>query len=406
MINPRDKKRRWLISGVLLLSLAFGSGLYIGALGRTPFVGANTVSDLPPEGVDLAPLYRSWRILEENYAPASTSTSIGTEEHVWGVIQGLAGSYGDPYTVFLPPEEKELFESEVRGDFEGVGMEIGVRDEALTVIAPLKGTPAYRAGIQSGDTILAIDGESTAGITTEAAVKRIRGEKGTPVVFTILRDNETPFDIRVLRDTIQLPTVETEAREDGVFVLRLYSFNAFAPQLFRNAIAEFANAGTDKLIIDLRGNPGGFLEVAVDIASWFLPAGKAVVTEDYADDSKDRVHRSRGYDVFTDQLKLVVLIDQGSASASEILAGALREHGIATLVGDTSFGKGSVQQIFEVTNDSSLKITVAHWLTPKGNSISNGGITPDIEVEMTADDREANRDPQLERAVAFLLMGN
>lgn len=405
VIDTKNAKKRWLLSGALLLAFVFGSGLYIGAVGYAPRAGANTVSDLPPEGVNLTPLYRSWRILEENYVSASTSAATGTEERVWGAIHGLVASYDDPYTVFLPPEEKEFFESEVRGDFQGVGMEIGVRDDVLTVIAPLKDTPAYRAGILSGDRIIAIDGETTAGMTTEAAVKRIRGEKGTAVVFTIVREDETPFEVEVLRDTIQLPTVETALRSDGVFVLQLYSFNAVAPQLFRNAVAEFADSGSDKLIIDLRGNPGGFLEVAVDIASWFLPAGKAVVTEDYGDDSKDRVHRSRGYDVFTDRLKLVILIDQGSASASEILAGALSEHGIGTLVGETSFGKGSVQQLFEVTEDSSLKITVAHWLTPDRNSISEGGITPDIVVKTTAEDREAERDPQLERAVEFLLTG-
>jgi len=404
MIDPKGGTKKFVIGGIVILFLAFGVGLYVGSSGRTPFVGASTVSSLPPESVDFGTLYKAWRLLEENYIPATT-TDITNEERVWGATMGLAGSYGDPYTVFFPPEDKELFESEVRGDFEGVGMEIGIRDEILTVVSPLKGTPAYRAGLQSGDLIIAIDGESTAGITTEAAVKRIRGEKGTAVEFTVIREGGSPFEISVVRDTIQLPTVETELRDDGVFVLHLYGFNAFAPQLFRDAIAEFADARTDKLIIDLRGNPGGYLEVAVDIASWFLPVGKVVVTEDYGDDTKDRAHRSRGYNVFTDQLKLAILIDQGSASASEILAGALRENGVGTLIGQTSFGKGSVQQVFEVTDDTSLKITVAHWLTPDGNSISNGGITPDIEVELTAEDREAERDPQLERAAQFLITG-
>lgn len=382
--------------------LVFGAGLYIGSGSLTIVPGVKATNTTPPEDVDLDPLFAAWNLLEEHYVSASSSESLSAKEKVYGAVQGLASSYDDPYTVFLPPKEKEFFESQVRGDFEGVGMEIGIRDDVLTVVAPLKDTPAYRAGIQSGDKIIAIDGESTAGITVEEAVGKIRGEKGSEVVLTVVRDDDSPSDIPVVRDTIQLPTLETELRDDGVFVIRLFSFNATAPQLFRNAIREFANSGTDKLVIDLRGNPGGFLEVAVDIASWYLPVGKTIVVEDYGNNSQDTIHRSRGYDVFTSQLKLAVLIDEGSASASEILAGALRAHGIATLVGQTSFGKGSVQQLFDVTSDSSIKITIARWLTPDGTSISDGGLTPDIEVEYTEEDREANRDPQLERAAEFL----
>lgn len=396
---------RLIFGGLFILALVFGVGVYVGASGSTNFVGADTVSSLPPEGIDFGPLYKTWRILEENYISATTTDETSADVRVWGASVGLADSYQDPYTVFLPPEEKEFFESEIRGDFQGVGMEIGIQNEVLTVISPLKGTPAYRAGILSGDKILAIDGENTAGISVEKAVSLIRGEKGTEVTFTLLRGNDPPFDLGVVRDVIVLPTVETELLDEGVFVLRLYSFNAIASQLFRNAIAEFADTGVDKLIIDLRGNPGGFLEVAVDVSSWFLPVGKVVVTEDYGDDTRDQAHRSRGYNVFTDRLKLVLLIDQGSASASEIFAGALHEHGKGILIGSKSFGKGSVQQVFEVTDTTSVKVTVAHWLTPSGASISDGGITPDIEVEMTPEDREAGKDPQLERAVQYLLTG-
>lgn len=398
--------RARVVVGVVLASTAvFLAGLLVGVSSAAPRVGAEGASSLPPEGVDFGPLYKSWQLLEEHFVAATTSEAVAADERLWGAIQGLASSYGDDYTLFLPPEDKEFFESEVRGDFEGVGMEIGVRDEVLTVIAPLKDTPAYRAGIQSGDRILEIDGESTQGLTTEAAVKKIRGERGTEVVFTISRNSEAPFQVAVVRDTIVLPTLSTELRADGVFVIELYSFNAIAPQLFRDAIREFAESGTDKMLIDLRGNPGGYLEVAVDLASWFLPIGRAVVIEDYNNESQNTVHRSRGYDVFTDQLKLAILINEGSASASEIFAGALREHGKATLIGETSFGKGSVQQVFPVTDTTSLKITIARWLTPNGTSISNGGISPDIEVALTEEDREAERDPQVERAAAFLVNG-
>lgn len=398
-------RARFVVGVVLASSLVFASGVLVGISSASSPVGAENSSSLPPEGVDFGPLFKSWHLLEEHFVAATSTDALSSDERLWGAIQGLASSYGDDYTLFLPPEDKELFESEVRGDFEGVGMEIGVRDEVLTVIAPLKDTPAYRAGIQSGDRILEIDGESTQGLTTEAAVKKIRGERGTEVVFTISRNGDAPFQVSVVRDTIVLPTLSTELREDGVFVIELYSFNAIAPQLFRDAIREFAESGTDKMIIDLRGNPGGYLEVAVDLASWFLPIGRAVVIEDYNNESQNTVHRSRGYDVFTDQLKLAILINEGSASASEIFAGALREHGKATLIGETSFGKGSVQQVFPVTDTTSLKITIARWLTPNGTSISDGGISPDIEVVVTEEDREAERDPQVERAAAFLVSG-
>jgi len=404
LLHQKNQRVRAILGAAFALTLAFGGGLALGSSGFQ-VAGAETESALPPEGTDFGPLYKAWRLLEEHFASATSSAAVSEEERVWGAIKGVARSYGDDYTVFFPPEEKELFESAVRGDFEGVGMEIGIRDEILTVIAPLKGTPADQAGIKSGDRILEIDGESTAGITTDAAVQKIRGERGTSVTFTISRDSGTPFEVSVVRDTIALPTLDTELRGDGVFVIRLYGFNALAPQRFRNAIREFVDSGTDKLVIDLRGNPGGFLEVAVELASWFLPLGKTIVSEDYSDASQDSVHRSYGYDVFTDQLKLVILIDQGSASASEIFAGALSQHGKATLIGETSFGKGSVQQVFPVTENTSLKITVARWLTPDGTSISQNGITPDIEVEVTEEDIETGRDPQLERAVQFLITG-
>ena len=352
----------------------------------------------------LDPFFKSWQLLDDNFAPATT-TEITTAEKVWGATQGLAAAYGDPYTQFLPPEEKKIFDSEVAGNFGGVGMEIDVKDGVLTVVAPLKDTPAYRAGIKSGDHVLKIDGESTAGLRVEEAVGKIRGPEGTDVKLSIERAGVDPFDITLTRAQIVLPTVDTKLRPDGVFVIQVYSFNAQAPEKFRNAIREFAESGTDKLIVDLRGNPGGYLEAAVDMASWFLPVGKTVVIQDFNEKKPQDVFRSRGYDVFSDRLKLAILVDGGSASASEIFAGALHDHGKATLVGQTTFGKGSVQQLFDVTNDSSIKITIARWLTPAGVSISHEGVKPDIEVERTADDVKADKDPQMVRAVEFLLTG-
>jgi carboxyl-terminal processing protease len=303
----------------------------------------------------------------------------------------------------MPPTEAKQFQDDIRGDFQGVGMEIGVKDGVLTVIAPLKGTPAERAGLRSGDMIIAIDKTSTDGMSTDAAVKLIRGEKGTTVTFTILRDG-APLEIPVVRDTITVPTIETTVDESGVFIISFYSFTANSSQLFSKAITEFRKSGSTKLLIDLRNNPGGYLESAVAIAGHFLPNGAVVVTEDYKGKQENVVHRSKGINGLPANTEVAILIDQGSASASEILAGALQDADAATLIGARSFGKGSVQELVTI-NGGALKVTIARWLTPAGRSISDGGLTPDIEVAYTKEDREAKADPQKARAIQFLTTG-
>jgi len=240
-------------------------------------------------------------------------------------------------------------------------------------------------------------------MTVDEAVKLIRGEVGTTVALTVNRSGEGIKDFEIVRGRIQMPTMETELLPSGVFVLKLYSFNALSPQLFKQGLRQFIKAKTDKLIIDLRGNPGGYLEASVDVASWFLPEGKVVVKERRVIGEDDKLYRSRGYNVFDDKLKLVILIDGGSASASEIVAGALSEHGRAVLIGEKTFGKGSVQELVSLPDGSAVKITIAKWLTPEDHSISENGLKPAIEVDMTAEDREAGRDPQLAAAVDYLL---
>lgn len=352
--------------------------------------------------VDFSIFWDSWKILDEKFVVDESSKRVSDQEKIWGAIKGLASSFEDPYTVFMPPADSEIFESDIKGNFEGVGMEIGIRNEVLIVIAPLKDTPAEKAGIMPKDLILEIDGKKTKNMSTENAVKLIRGEKGTEVELLIAREGEIePIEISITRDVINIPVINTEIKDD-VFIISLYSFTATAPELFREALQEFLESYKDKLVIDLRGNPGGYLEVANDIASWFLPAGEVVVTENYGKNLPEKVHTSRGYNIFNDKLKLAILINGGSASASEILAGALKEHGKATLIGTKSFGKGSVQELVKVTPDTSLKITVARWLTPDGNSISDNGLEPDIEVEMTLEDLKKNKDPQMDEAIEYL----
>ncbi|MFA6898332.1 MAG: S41 family peptidase, partial [Candidatus Paceibacterota bacterium] len=250
----------------------------------------------------------------------------------------------------------------------------------------------------------------------EKAVKLIRGKEGTVVKLTVLRNGDGgPKEFSITRETINIPTVDTEVRStlsvdaqgngtlaNGVFVLRLYNFSVNSADLFRQSLREFALSGTNKLVLDLRGNPGGYLEAAVDMASWFLPVGKVVVSEDFGKKQEPLIYRSKGYNVFNDNLKMTILIDGGSASAAEILAGALKEHGVAKLVGEQTFGKGSVQELIKLTPDTSFKVTIARWLTPNGKSISENGLIPDVAVKPTEKDVKAGKDVQLDKAIELL----
>lgn len=393
----------WLVAVFFIFSLGFYTGQNQNNLA---FVDSNITNPTlgQPASVDFAPFWKAWNTLSQKYVPTATSTDeVTDQDKVWGAIEGLAASMGDPYTVFFPPQESEQFASDIRGNFEGVGMELVSQNGSLVVIAPLKGSPAERAGMLSKDIITKIDGKDTNNLTTEDAVNLIRGPKGTPVTLTVLREGRPQvFDVEVVRDTIDIPTINTQSLPSGVFKIDLYSFSATSPNLFRGALREFVESGDHKLILDLRGNPGGYLEAAIDMASWFLPSGKVVVRENFGEGKDETIYRSKGYDIFNDNLKFVILVDGGSASAAEILAGALSEHDKATLVGETTFGKGSVQELVDITPDTSLKVTIARWLTPNGVSISKHGIKPDVEVELTEDNMKAGIDTQLDKAIEIL----
>lgn len=356
-----------------------------------------------PTEVELTEVWRVWDILEDKFAAASSSEPITTESRVEGMVQGLVRSYDDPYTTYLPPEDAEQFNEDISGNFGGVGMEVGIRNEVITIISPLPDTPAEAAGLVAGDVIVEIDDTSTEDMSVDRAVQLIRGEPNTDVELTIFRSGETELlDITVTRDNITIPTIETEQRGD-TYVVRLFSFNAIAEAEMQTALREYVRSGADNLIIDFRGNPGGYLQSAINIASYFLPAGKVVVREEFGDDRPTEVYRSSGRTLrqFAPD-EVVVLINGGSASASEIVTGALQAHDVATVIGEQSFGKGSVQELINLPNDASLKVTIARWLTPDGTSISEGGVTPDIVISRTVEQVLADEDPQLEAAVRFL----
>ena len=403
---------------LLILAVVFFAGLYVGSSIPAESNVLNVLHkksslSLRPE-VDFDLFWRAWGLAEDKYVDID---KVNRQEMVYGATSGLLKSFGDPYTIFFPPKENKEFQIEVRGEFEGVGMEIGAKKGILTVIAPLKNTPAEKAGIKPGDKILKIDATSASDLSVEEAVGLIRGPKNSKIKLTILRDGEDQSRVlEIERAVIKIPTLETEADKTAttingkrgketplgdIFVIRLYHFSEDSAARFRQALREFVLSGKKKLILDLRNNPGGFLEASVDIASWFLPQGEVVVQEDFGKNAAMEAHRSRGYNIFKD-LPMVVLVNQGSASASEILAGALHDYGIAKLVGERTFGKGAVQELISLTPDTSLKVTIAKWLTPKGQSISEGGLAPDVEVKVTKEDIDAERDPVMEKAIELL----
>lgn len=395
---------------------AFLSGLHFGqqtsnyAVASQPasifsglFASEATQAVVDPDTMDLSSFWEVWGLLEDKFAVGSSSSEVTIEDRIQGAIDGLVGAYGDPYTVYMPPEDAATFNENISGNFSGVGMEVGLREGLVTVIAPLPDTPAEKAGIVAGDIVVKIDEVSTEDMRLDEAVSLIRGEKGTVVTLQVYREGETEFlDIQITRDTISIPTVRTE-EADGAFIISIYSFNGVAEEQVRDALQEYLVSDATSLVLDLRGNPGGYLQSAVAIASYFLPAGKVVVKEEFSDHAQDEIFRSRGRQIklFTPQ-DFVVLVDNGSASASEILAGALQDHGVATVIGSQTFGKGSVQELVELTDGASLKVTVARWLTPNGTSISDGGLTPDIVIGRTPAERIAGEDPQKAAALRFL----
>jgi carboxyl-terminal processing protease len=387
---------------------AFFSGLQIGHYDNLTSNRANPLSFFLPASAndvsqpDLTEFWNVWKLLEEKYSLASSTEQVSIEDRIEGAISGLVDSYGDPYTVFLPPVEATQFEEDISGNFSGVGMEVGIREGVVTIIAPLSGTPAEKAGLLAGDIITKIDDTSTEKMSIDEAVRLIRGEKGTEVSFTVFREGEIDFlTITVTRDNIDIPTVKTEQVGD-TFIISLYSFNALSEEKVRDALQEFSSSKSEKLVLDVRGNPGGYLQSAVAIASYFLPTGKVVVREQSGSE-EERLFRTNNRQIreFTKE-NLVVLVDNGSASASEILAGALKDHGVGTIIGSPTFGKGSVQELVELSDGSSLKVTVARWFTPNGVSISDGGLAPDILIARTPAQRVAEEDPQRDAALRFL----
>lgn len=349
------------------------------------------------ENVDFSLFWRAWDILKEKY-----DGSIDWNKAVTGAIRGLTESLGDPYTTFLSQEEAKDLESELSGVIYGIGAEIGIRSGKITVIAPIDDSPAKKAGVLAGDIILQINDEQTEGMSVDAAISKIRGQEGTKVKLIIERSGAKK-ELEITRAKIVIENIKSEIKNGNVGYVSIARFDENTTTELRKVLSDFNAKGIKKVILDLRDNPGGYLNESVTVASEFVGSG-AIVTEkkDSVFGRKNEYKAVSGGKMTSSDVKLIVLINKGSASASEIVAGAIKDHKRGTLVGEKTFGKGSVQEIENLGKGAKLKITVAHWYTPDGKNISKEGISPDVEVKMSDEDYNKGRDPQLDKAIELL----
>ncbi|NLT74539.1 MAG: S41 family peptidase [Chloroflexi bacterium] len=326
---------------------------------------------------------------------------LDPREMSYGAAAGMVAAVGDAHTMFVEPVQAAIIEEDMQGSFEGIGATVDLIDGVVTIVQPLPNSPAERAGIQAGDEVLAVDGESIEGMELMDAITLIRGPEGTKVTLLIRRESlEEPFSVSVTRARIEVAIVESRMLDGGIGYISLTEFNAVALDQVRAALREILREDPTGLILDLRNNPGGYLHMAIDITSEFLPRNSLVVTERPRDQEEASHHVVRNG--LATEIPLVILVNGGSASASEIVAGAIQYHGRGMLVGTNTYGKGSVQSTHTLTDGSSLRVTIAKWVLPGGRILDGDGLTPDIVVEITPEDAAAGRDPQLDRAVDYL----
>lgn len=344
-----------------------------------------------------------WEAVDKVKAKHVEAGSVNDQQLVYGAIKGMLSAYDDPYTVFFNPSDAKKFNQDLSGNFGGIGAQIGIRNDQLLIVAPLKGSPAEKAGLRPLDKIWKIDGKDTSNLTVDESVSLIRGKPGTVVKLSIFRDGwRSTKDFNVTRDIIQVPTIDSEIRtlKSGkkIAIISLYNFNANVSGLFQDTIRNLVEkGGFDGIVLDLRNNPGGFLDVATDLGGWFVKKGSTIVVEK-SRTGNDEPLLADGNEALLN-FPTVVLVNEGSASAAEILAGALRDDNGAKLVGEKTFGKGSVQEVDTMSDGSTIKITIAHWYTPKGIKIDKLGLTPDFVVPLTDDDYTKGLDPQLDKAL-------
>jgi len=416
-VAPKAERRRG-IGPVLAMAVVVVAVLAGGTLFMSGYLLGQRAAEQPGTPATQAdafqPFWETYRTIEQRYAGGS----IDQQALVRGAIRGMVEGLGDPYSAYLTPEQYQTGLQDLSGQFEGIGAEIGTKDSAgatstcstlgpdchLIVVSPIEGSPAEKAGLKAGDGIVAVDGTSLDGLTVDAARDRVRGPKATTVVLTVKRGDAATFDVPIVRGVIaQREVIDKDLAGGAVGYVRVTGFSDNAATQFHSVVAADIAAGRKELILDLRGNPGGYVTAARSIASEFLSSGP-LFWEETADGTQTETDASSGGAATDPAIHLVVLIDGGSASASEIVAGALHDRGRATIVGETSFGKGTVQQWIELPDTGALKLTIAKWLTPNKTWIHHIGIVPDVVVTPPAT-VAADQDPILDKAVDLLTKG-
>jgi carboxyl-terminal processing protease len=362
-----------------------------------------TISGATPADLEqlFKPFWQAWQIVHDQYV----DQPVDDEALMRGAIRGMLDALGDQHTSYMDPDQYRQANIPLEGEYEGIGAWVDPTGEYLTIVSPMPGSPAEKAGLKPGDKVIAVDGEDMTGIDGNLVIRRILGPAGTKVTLTILREGlAEPFTVDIIRARIVVPSIESKMLDDNIAYVHILEFGQNTTSDLRKALRELLDQKPIGLILDLRNNPGGALQTAIEVASEFIPKG-VVMYEVYGDGRRD-VYRAQPGGLATD-IPLVVLINEGTASASEIVAGAIQDYQRGTLVGMTSFGKGSVQNWVPLVNDQgAVRVTIARWLTPKERTIHESGLEPDIKVEISEEDLAAGKDPQLEKAIELLKESN
>jgi len=404
---PTQHKPSYFIKGVALL-LIIAISYYVGyQAGHKGFIfvpkSFQVISQNDaPTTIDYNLLWNAINVLNTKYIDKPNDQ----QKILYGAVSGAVAALGDPYTTFFPPQQLTDFTTQLAGSFGGIGAEVGEKDGNVVVIAPLDGTPAKAAGILSGDIIAQVNGQSTSGWSVDQAVDAIRGPKGTSVTLQIVRQGQDkPLTFKITRDTIVVKsvkwsykTVSVNGQNKTIAVVTISEFGDDTTGLVNQAVNDILTHNVSGIIVDLRNNPGGYLQSAVDVASNWVRQGDLVVSEAHSDGTTIK-YTGEGNPRLA-AIKTIVMINGGSASAAEILSGALHDHGFAQLLGEKSFGKGSVQELVDLPGGSAVKVTVAKWITPNGVNLNHNGLNPDIPVTLTADDANSGKDPQMDSALS------